>query len=94
MDDRYLLILEEVPERIQFFSIPRWEVEAEMETLKEAHGKMINADEDVEAALKIFEFLKEAYPSQPEGKWAKYLLDMSELPTHSFVGVYQVGFLL
>lgn len=103
-NDRFLLIWEENPEDVKFYSLPRNEVEAEWYVLQESNGIMINSGDCDDYALKVNGFIEEASirldvygdveNRHSEGKWARYRIEVSELPTHAFVGVYKSGFLL
>lgn len=49
-----LVIWEQVPEQTDLYLIPNSEIDEEMRgILQRAHNKLINADEDVEDALKL-----------------------------------------
>lgn len=98
-NDRFLLIWEVHPDEVKFYSLPAEEVEAERFTLDHAHGVLINASgENDEYALRIQGFLSLASDAGIvttfDGKWARYQLHISELPTHEFLGVFTSGFML
>ena len=76
-----LVIWEQIPETTDLFLIPNSEIDDEMRgIMQRAHGKLINADEDVEDALKLnaaFSPKNEKYPVDDEylpywGRFAQY----------------------
>lgn len=94
-NNRYLLVWEIHPDEVRFYSLPVEEVEAERFTLEHANGVMVNCvDDNDEYAARIEGYVREAYQLDSEGKWARFRLDVSELPGHPFLGVFHSGFLL